>query len=439
MTTNGILSNKASEIELLYAYLSIEEREELDNLLLQNAYDWQSIARPNQIAPQGDWVTWLLLAGRGFGKTRSVCEWLRSRVEAGKAKRIGIVAPTTADYRDLIVLGESGLIACSPPWNKPIWNASNRSITWANGAEALCFSSAEPESLRGYQFDTLLCEELGSWKYQQETWDMAQMCLRLGDDPKCAISTTPKPQKLIKELINNPSVVVTHGSTYDNKDNLAKAFLSTIISKYEGTRLGRQELNAEILEDVEGALFTLKLIDEFRVKEAPDSLPRIVVGVDPSGSTGGNECGIVVAGRIDNKLNRNERQYYVLADYTIAGTPAEWAKAVAKAYEDFKADTVIAERNYGGLMVEEVLRQAGGAAMKVELVTATRGKAIRAEPISALYEQGVVHHVGTYSLMEDELTSWIPGESKNSPNRLDALVWAITALAGKSRAIKAYG
>jgi phage terminase large subunit-like protein len=432
MLTNGNQSNvSADDIAALYGFLSIEEREQLDALLLQSAYDWQALARPNQLAPAGDWVIWLILAGRGFGKTRSVCEWLRARVENGEARRIGIIAPTAADYRDILVLGESGLINSSPPWNKPSWNPSKRSITWANGAEALCFSSSEPESLRGYQFDTLVCDELGSWKYQEQTWDMAQFGLRLGKAPKCVIATTPKPHPLIKRLTQDPTCIVTRGSTYENKDNLAAAFLNAILGKYEGTRLGRQEIYAEILEDVEGAIWNRDWIEDNRHKEAPE-LIKVVVGVDPSGSVNGNECGIVVAGM------DKERQFYVLADYSILGTANEWANAVVDAYNKFGADSIIAERNYGGDMVQSVIANASDSLINIKMVTATRGKAVRAEPVAALYEQGKVHHVGNLSALEDELTSWVPGESKNSPNRLDALVWAITALSGRQSTVVAY-
>lgn len=419
------------EIAALYAYLTPEEREQLDTLLLQARYDWQSVARPNQLAPSGDWVIWLILAGRGFGKTRSVCEWLRARVESGEARRIGIISRTAADYRDTVVLGESGILAISPPWNKPTWNPSKRSITWTNGAEALCFSAEEPESLRGLQFDTLVMDELAAWKYQESTWDMAQFGLRLGKDPKCVIATTPKPHPLIKKLMQDPTCVVTRGSTYDNKDNLAPAFLNAILSKYEGTRLGKQEIHAEILEDLEGAMWKREWIDNARVKEAPE-LTRVVVGVDPSGSANGNACGIIVAG-IDKNCN-----YYVIADCSILGTANEWAQAVVDAYHRYEADAIIAENNYGGSIVEAVIRNASDSLLNVKMVTATRGKAVRAEPVAALYEQGKVHHVGNLAMLEDELCSWIPGESKNSPNLLDAATWSLTALSGKQATIRAY-
>lgn len=429
MLTNG--NQFEDDVAAIYAYLSLEERQQLDQLLLQQAYDWQSLARPNQLAPAGDWVIWLILAGRGFGKTRSVCEWLRSRVESGEARRIGIIAPTAADYRDILVLGESGLINSSPPWNKPTWNPSKRSVTWANGAEALCFSSAEPESLRGYQFDTLVCDELGSWKYQEQTWDMAQFGLRLGKDPRCVIATTPKPHPLIKRLTQDPTAIVTRGSTYDNKDNLAASFLNAILAKYEGTRLGRQEIYAEVLEDIEGALWKRDWIEDNRLNDAPE-LTRVVVGVDPSGSTSGNECGIVVAGIDKNK------HYYVLSDLSLLGTANEWATCVADAYQTYGADAVIAERNYGGDMVQAVITNASDTAINIKMVTATRGKAVRAEPIAALYEQGKVHHIGNLGALESELADWVPGESKNSPNHLDALVWAITALSGRQATVVAY-
>jgi len=260
---------------------------------------------------------------------------------------------------------------------------------------------------------------------------MAQFGLRLGKAPKVVIATTPKPHPLIKRLINDPTAVVTRGSTYDNKANLAASFLNAILAKYEGTRLGRQEIYAEVLEDVEGALWNRDWIDSGRVSDAPE-LTRVVVGVDPSGSTSGNEAGIVVAGI------GKDKHYYVLSDLSLIGTANEWAQMAVEAYKANGADAIIAERNYGGDMVESVIRNASDSLINVKMVTATRGKAVRAEPVAALYEQGKVHHVGVHGSLESELCDWVPGESKNSPNRLDALVWAITALTGRQASVIAY-
>lgn len=342
-------------------------------------------------------------------------------MENGKAHRIALVAPTAADARDTMVEGESGILAISPPWNRPMYEPSKRRLTWPSGAIATLFSAEEPERLRGPQHDTAWCDEIAAWKYPQETWDMLQFGLRLGDDPRCAITTTPRPIPLVRDILNNPSTAVTKGSTYDNISNLAPAFIEVIISRYEGTRLGRQELNAEILDDNPEALWTRDVIENNRVTKASEMV-RIVVGVDPAvtSSSSADDTGIVVAG-VDEK-----HHYYVLGDYTTHATPKKWAHEVIAAYYKHSADRVIGEVNNGGELVEYTLRTIDPM-VSYRSVRASRGKQLRAEPVSALYEQGKVHHVGSFPALEDQMCEWVPGEGK-SPDRVDALVWALSEL-----------
>lgn len=382
-------------------------------------FDWRRIARPNQLAPDGDWRVWLLLAGRGYGKTRTGAEYVREQVEAGNVRRIALVGPTAADVRDVMVEGPAGILAISPPWNRPKYEPSKRRLTWPNGAQASLFSADEPDRLRGPQHDAAWCDEVAAWR-RPEAWDMLMMGLRLGADPRCVVTTTPRPVAHIKALLAAKNTAVTRGSTYENLDNLAPAFRDQIITQYEGTRLGRQELHAEILDDVPGALWQRAMLDGGRVTAAPD-LVRVVVGVDPAASDneGSAETGIIVVG-----IGRDGHSY-VLDDMSVRASPAGWASQVVAGYHKFKADRIVAERNNGGDMVEHTIRTADQA-VAVRQVWASRGKAVRAEPIAALYEQGRVHHLGLFANLEDQLCGWVPGET--SPDRLDALVWALTDL-----------
>lgn len=359
-------------------------------------YDWRFWARESQLAPAGDWLVWLLLAGRGFGKTRCGAEWIRERVESGQARRIALVAKTPADVRDVMVEGESGILTISPPWNRPVYEPSKRSLTWPNGAQALAFSAYEPDQLRGPQFDTALCDELASFKYPQETWDNLMFGLRLGA-PRCVVMTTPKPIKLLQDILKEPTTVITRGSSYENRVNLAPTFYQQIIAKYEGTRTGRQEIYAEILDEAEGALWKRAWLDAHRAKSAPD-LKRIVVAIDPAASNTmeSAETGIVAAGM------RNHGEWYVLADASGRYSPDGWAKAALRLYDNLHADRIIAEANNGGDMVEHTIRTVRPSA-PVKLVHASKGKAARAEPIAALYEQGKVRHVGMFPELEDQL------------------------------------
>lgn len=403
-------------------------------------HDWRFLARPAQLAPADDalgidtWLVWLILAGRGFGKTRTGSEWVREQVKAG-AKRIHLIAPTASDARDVMVEGESGLLsvcwAGDKTWSgemlgRPSYEPSKRRLTWANGAIATLFSAEEPERLRGPQAEVLWADELASWKYLRDTWDMAMFGLRLGDRPRTCITTTPKPLPLLKEIIKDPRTVVTRGSTFDNATNLAPTFLKAVKDKYEGTRLGRQELNAEILDDLPGALWTRDAIDTTRVRVTPE-LQRVVIAVDPSGTKGtaddGDEIGIVAAGRgVDGRA-------YVLADRTCKLSPDGWGRRAVNAYNEFSGDRIVAERNFGGAMVEHVIRTIDKSVPYKE-VTASRGKVARAEPVAALYEQGRVSHVGSMPELEDQMVQIAPEGfvGEGSPDRADALVWALTEL-----------
>ncbi|MDA8116737.1 MAG: terminase family protein [Actinomycetota bacterium] len=381
---------------------------------------WEMVARDKQLLPPGDWSFWLTLAGRGWGKTRTGAETIR--IWAEHYPRLHLIAETAADARDTMVEGESGILRVSPPWFRPVYQPSKRQLTWPNGAIAKTFSAEDPDQLRGPQCHKLWAEEVASWRYAQETWDMAMFGLRLGDSPQAVVTTTPRPIPLVRQLRDDPRTVLTVGSTYENRANLAEAFFSGIITRYEGTRLGRQELLAELLEDTPGALWTLKLIDEGRVSEAPD-LIRIVVAVDPPGdaNTETSECGITVGGI------SAQREGYLLEDCSLHGTPAEWGKAAVDAYHRWGADKIVGEVNNGGEMVGHTIRTAtGGARVNYEAIRASRGKLTRAEPVSALYEQDHIHHVGAFKKLEDQMTTWTPGEK--SPDRMDALVWLFTEL-----------
>ena len=358
---------------------------------------WPAIARPNQLPPPGGWwQVWLLLAGRGFGKTRTLSEWVCEQVASGRASRIALVAATAADARDVLVEGQSGILVVAPSPFRPIYEPSKRRLTWPNGAIATTFSAEEPDRLRGPQHDAAICDELASWS-RPETWDMLQFGLRLGRHPRCLVATTPRPTKLIRELLarEGHDVVVTRGSTYENRANLAPGFFDQIIRKYEGTRLGRQELDAELLDDTPGALWSHAIIDAVRLSAVP-VLQRIVVAIDPAVTSGedADETGIVVVG-IDHQGHG-----YVLADASGKYQPIEWAKIAIAAYRAHHAERIVAEVNNGGDMVENTLRMVDPN-VPFTAVRASRGKVTRAEPVSALYEQGRMHHVGLFPQLED--------------------------------------
>jgi len=357
------------------------------------------------------------MAGRGMGKTRAGAEFVLREIKAKRARRIAFVAKTPADARDVMIEGDSGILGISPPWDRPLYEPSKRRLTWSNGATALVFSSKEPDQLRGPQYDLAWGDEIRTWYYPQETWDNLMFGLRLGEHPRAVITTTPLPLAVIKNIMKAPDTVITTGTTYDNRANLAPSFFRQIISKYEGTRLGRQEIRAELLEDVPGALWHRSNI---LYKPAPE-LIRVVVAIDPAvtSSENADETGIVVVGKgADGKG-------YVLSDRSARVSPDSWARRAVQAYDDFKADRIIGEVNNGGDMVGLTIRTVRNVPYKA--VHASRGKQARAEPVSALYEQGKVFHIQPFDELEDQLVTWTP-ETGESPDRLDALVWALTEL-----------
>lgn len=392
-------------------------------------YDWPFWARPSQLPPEGRWRVWLLLAGRGFGKTRTGAELVRSRVAARTARRLALIAPTAADARNVMVEGESGILAISPRWDRPRWEPSRRRLTWPNGAIATFYSADEPERLRGPQHDAAWCDELASWRYP-EAWDMLMFGLRLGDDPRVVVTTTPRPTSLVRTLIGDPRVIVTRGTTYENRPNLAPQFLDQIIRRYQGTRLGRQEIDAEILDDIPGGLWNRGLIEAARARSAPLMI-RIVVAIDPAATSSetADETGIIVAGR--DGMGHG----WVLGDLSGRYRPAEWAKTAIAAYRAHRADRIVAEVNNGGEMVEATLRVIDPN-LPVTAVRASRGKISRAEPVAALYEQGKIHHLGAFPQLEDQMCNLFGAAHRDadasavrsSPDRVDALVWAFTDL-----------
>ncbi|HUX56226.1 MAG TPA: terminase family protein [Bacteroidales bacterium] len=391
----------------------------------QLMYRWTMQARPAQLIPEGDWTVWLIKAGRGYGKTRIGAETVRIWKENNPIMHF--IGATAGDARDIMIEGPAGILNTSPPWDRPKYEPSKRKLTWNNGSYALVFTADEPDRLRGPQCHAAWCDEIASWKYPEDAWDNMMMGLRLGTNPRVIATTTPRPTKHIKGLMKDPNVHVTHGTTYENIANLAPAFLNTIITKYEGTRLGRQELNAEILEDIEGALWTQALIDDSRVKVYPD-LIRIAVAIDPAvtSNVDSDETGIVVGGK------DADGHIYILDDVSGIYSPQTWATKALHSYTTWKADRMVAEVNNGGDLVETVIRNIDRN-VSYKGVHASRGKVTRAEPVVALYEQKRVHHVGVLSKLEDQMTSWAGNMGEKSPDRVDALCWCVTFLMDEKR------
>ena len=371
---------------------------------------------------------WLTLAGRGWGKTRTGAQWIHQRVQQG-ARSIALAGRTAADVRDTMV--EGGILACAPPWNRPRYEPSKRRLTWPNGAIATTYSADEPDQMRGPNTDTVWADELAAWQFP-DSWDQLAFVLRSlasGLRPQAIVTTTPRPTPIIRSLVSDATTAVTRGSTFDNAGNLAPSFLARMRRKYEGTRLGRQELYAAVLDDAAGALWKRDVLDALRVRKVPE-LRTIVVAVDPATTSGedSDETGIVVAALGDDGHG------YVLADYSGKYSPNEWAQRVVWAYEQHRANRVICETNQGGDLVESNLRTAKRE-LPIRRIHAKHSKRVRAEPVAALYEQGRVHHVGALATLEDQLTTWEPDvveggkhTKSDSPDRLDAMVYALTDL-----------
>ncbi len=391
-------------------------------------HDWRFWARPQQLPPADDeWFCWLILAGRGFGKTRSGAEWVRMQVErAGMPIRVALIAETWHDARSVMIEGESGILSCARPDFRPRFEPSKRRLVWPNGAVAGIYSADAPDQLRGPQHHVAWGDELAKWRHAETTWANLLMGLRLGVRPRVCITTTPRPIGLLKELMKDPTTRVTRGSTFDNRANLSPTFLRQMAERYGGTRLGRQELEAEILEDLPGALWRRETLDRARVRRAPD-LERLVVAIDPPVTSGSaaDACGIVLAGRAA------DGHAYVLADCTLEGaTPLAWARHAVTLYSLHRADRIVAEVNNGGELIELLIRQVDPQA-SFRALRARRGKVVRAEPVAALYERGLVHHVGAMTQLEDQLCGFVSGRGwtgPGSPDRADALVWALTDL-----------
>jgi phage terminase large subunit-like protein len=399
-------------------------------------YLFEFWAHDHQIAPEGDWRSWVILGGRGAGKTRAGAEWVRKMVEgprpldAGRCKRLALIGETFDQAREVMIFGDSGIMACSPPDRKPSWVSTRRCLVWPNGAEAMVYSAHDPEALRGPQFDGAWVDELAKWRKARETWDMLQFGLRLGEAPRVCVTTTPRNVAVLKELLELPSTVVTRAPTEANRAHLAESFLQEVRARYANSALGLQELDGILLDEVDGALWTREMLDEQRSGKVPD-LTRIVVAVDPPASEGkaADECGIVVAGVVQDGPPQEWRAY-VLEDATVQGkSPLGWAEAVSAAALRWQADRVVAEVNQGGAMVEALLRQVDPM-MPVKQVHATRGKGARAEPVSALYEQGKVFHGPGLADLEAQMCLMTPRgyEGAGSPDRADALVWALSEL-----------
>jgi len=398
------------------------------------AYVWQAVARQSQLPPPTAWRVWLILTGRGWGKTRTGAEWVRWKVATGQAGRIALVAPTASDARDIMVEGQAGILAVCPGGERPIYEPSKRRLSWSSGANATIYTADEPDRLRGPQHDAAWCDEIASWRYARESWNNLRFGLRQGT-PQTVVTTTPRPIWIVKELIkrsNKPDagIVITRGSTFENEANLSREFFDEIV-EFEGTRIGRQEIEGEVLEDLENALWTHERIDRDRVGTKANGLPgvpnlvRVVVAVDPAvtSKASSSETGIVVAGVGD------DRHGYALEDLSCRLSPDGWARRAVEAFHRWKADRIVGEVNQGGDLVERLIHTVD-ATVPFKSVRATRGKSVRAEPIAALAEQGKIHHVGSFPRLEDQCCEMAPQGyfGDGSPDRVDAMVWAFTEL-----------
>lgn len=412
-------------VQQLKALPEAERNQVLDSLpepvLKALRYYWPLFARENQLPPRGNWWGWLVMAGRGFGKNRMGSEWVNNSVRRGEAARVGLIGRTTSDVRDVMVEGESGILSVAHPAWRPTWEPTKRRLTWPNGAIGSTYSAEEPDLLRGPQHDVLWGDEISTWRFT-DAWDNAMMGLRLGV-ARWLATMTPKPTLLVRALLKEAEeqperVRLVTGTTYENFANLSQNYIENVIRKYEGTRLGLQELYARLLTDNPKALFKRAIIDKYRSRDFP-ALEVIAVALDPSASSTGAEAGIVCGGIAKGHA-------FVLDDDSLRGKPEEWATAAVRMFYRWKANHMVAEINHGGDMVIATILNADRNIV-VKKVTASRGKAVRAEPISLLYEQGKVHHVGTFAELEDQMCTWEPGD-RESPDRMDALVWMLTDL-----------
>jgi phage terminase large subunit-like protein len=407
-----------------------------ENALAALPWMFEFWALAHQLPPEGAWKTWVIMGGRGAGKTRAGSEWVRAEVEgagpvdAGRSRRVALVGETIDQVREVMIFGDSGILACSPPDRRPAWEATRKRLVWPNGAIAQVFSAHDPASLRGPQFDAAWVDELAKWPKAEETWDMLQFALRLGENPRQVVTTTPQNVGVLKTILKNPSTVMTHAPTDANRAYLAASFLTEVKARYAGTRQGMQELEGLLVEDVQGALWTTAQLEAGRLEVAP-VCKRIVVAVDPpvTGHGKSDECGIVVVGAITGGPPQNWRAV-VLEDASVTGaSPQQWAKAAIAAMERHKADRLVAEVNQGGDLVEGVIRQIDPL-VPFRAVRATRAKAVRAEPVAALYEQGRVAHLRHLGALEQQMCQMTAQGylGKGSPDRVDALVWALTDL-----------
>ncbi len=417
----------------------------------RHSFDWRRVARPKQLPPgspgadsqRTDWRYWLLMSGRGFGKTRTGAEAVREQVREGRRRYIAFVAPTLDDGRKIMIEGPSGILTVSPPDERPRWIRDKRELHWPNGAIGYLYTSEEPERLRGPEHDYAWCEELGAWRRAEATWSNLRFGMRRrgprGDSPVYVLTTTPRPTPLMRKLVADPKTELVGGTTYENRANLDEEFVSSVLTEYEGTRLGDQELLGKLLGDTPGALWKPSLIESMRIDEAPETIQRIVVAIDPAVADAEErrraeaeqrylgETGIVVVGRARCLCRDREEQHgFVFEDLSGYFQPEEWASLAVEAYHRRKADRIIAEVNNGGKLVETTIRALGDRHVSYKPVNASRGKQARAEPIAALYERRMIHHVGVHTKLEDQMTTWNPLLSRKSPDRMDALVWGLT-------------
>jgi phage terminase large subunit-like protein len=406
------------------------------NALVSLPWLFEHWALGHQLPPAGDWTTWVVLGGRGAGKTRAGSEWVRAQVEGGKpgdpgaCSRVALVAETLDQAREVMIFGPSGILAGSPPDRRPEWQATRKRLVWPNGAVAQIFSASDPESLRGPQFDGAWCDELGKWRRGEDAWDMLQFALRLGARPRAVVTTTPRPSPLLEAIVGAEGTVVTQAPTAANRMHLARGFLETVTARYGGTRTGRQELDGEFVRDLDGALWSFEMLEAARALRAME-LDRVVVAVDPpvTGGPGADHCGIVVAG-VAMAGRPQDWVAEVIADGSVAGlSPQGWAERAVALYHAHGADRLVAEVNQGGDLVADLIRHVDPM-VPFRAVNATRGKVLRAEPVAALYEQGRVRHRTAFRELEAQmaLMTWRGFAGKGSPDRVDALVWAITDL-----------